>query len=1045
MPVAESSGAGTPEVAVIVVAYNQAAFIEEALLGVLNQVTSFDVAVLVHDDASTDGTLEIVREVAARYQGRITLIAEDLNQMSQGVCISARLLLDVKAPFVAFCDGDDVWTDPSKLERQVTFMREREWCSISHHAVSVINEADDIQYQRILEEVFNGPSRASERVDGTLLGEANFIMGCSAMVRRHALRDEALLACQNIVAEDWVFFALAAEFGDVGYLPEELAAYRLHADSCWFGATDQDRDVWTQETRWFLSAITIEPMRTSFREHLVASLIRADSPRQLVSIVGIRDRIEGLREELAAARAEAAELGERVGVREEELAAARAEAAELGERVGVREEELAAARAEVAELGERVGVREEELAVIHAEVAVLTHRMRDRARELAAARAEVAELGERVGVREEELAVVRAEAAVLTNRMRDRALELASSRVEVAGLVEAVGARDKELAVAHAEVDELVERLATADAEEAALVERVGACESELVSVREHDNQILSQLSLAERDLAGVRTEFAALVAGFDVANAELTRVQEEAGRLKAQVEWLEDEARLLDDDRSANRHALESIEASASWRLTSPFRRVRTALSGSTPKTERADSTTAVARGAESAGGGTGAASGVHRADLGSTVDDAGPQALVAVHIDWCWLLSDGSVCIDGWFMGLDQPGQRLEARMRNSVSDAVSEWSVLLRKARPDVAVGVLGVTGGPDAYGFVGRVPGVARKGKPVIVEFRGAAGIGDFRVTDTLADPVPEDAFRGAVVAWDSLSRAQLEPIAGTIRYSPAGLRPVATVAYRYTAAAEPPEVNFVVPVYADYRYLRNLLLSMSSWEASRVEVTAVCDDPPLADELVAWIREWNDNVYRVELTVLVHDINAGFAAACNSGWRASTSPMQLLLNSDVMIGQRQADLARLVSQLVDGVAAVAPVLLYPDGRLQHAGMVMEPSEDFLGFTLPMHPGKGDMPEDLPTEPFDVPMISGAAILTTSALLREVGGVPSVYGRGDFEDVLLSVEMLRHGRLVVDPYVRWVHLEGSSYLRHEHGGVPVTLAKSLVINDRLGIAG
>ena len=105
--------------------------------------------------------------------------------------------------------------------------------------------------------------------------------------------------------------------------------------------------------------------------------------------------------------------------------------------------------------------------------------------------------------------------------------------------------------------------------------------------------------------------------------------------------------------------------------------------------------------------------------------------------------------------------------------------------------------------------------------------------------------------------------------------------------------------------------------------------------------------------------------------------AARASKVLLLNSDVLVDRPGVDLRSLADCLDAGCAAVAPVLLFPIGTVQHAGMRIEPSTDFPGFDLPAHPGKHRPPSDFGTEPYEVPMLSGAAIMTTADTLREVG--------------------------------------------------------------------
>jgi len=371
---------------------------------------------------------------------------------------------------------------------------------------------------------------------------------------------------------------------------------------------------------------------------------------------------------------------------------------------------------------------------------------------------------------------------------------------------------------------------------------------------------------------------------------------------------------------------------------------------------------------------------------------------------------------------------------------------WRPLLRKARPDVAE-VLGLRApdGSVAYGFVGHVDGSVEPGRPVTIEFRVGEATWEWRVSALADGVVPESVFSGLVLGAKALTPTGLAPIVDVIRQAPRPPAPQHRVVYEAFVGGPVPWLSVVVPLYGDFEYLRNLLLAISTDPVVGVELVLVSDDPALTPRLLAWLESWNDATFLLPLRLLAHDRNAGFAAACNTGWSAARGEKILLLNSDVLTNRPDTDLRTMAECLDDGCAAVAPVLLYPDGTVQHAGMLVEGSVDFPGFELPAHPGKHELPRDLGSAPRGVEMLSGAVLMTTATALKAVGGVPVVFGKGDFEDVLLSVSLREHGALVVHPGVVWTHVEGASYRREDHGGVPVTLAKSVVIGEQLGAAG
>ncbi len=111
------------KVSVICCTYNHENYIRKALDGFIMQKTNFKFEVLVHDDASTDNTSSIIREYEEKYPDIIKPVYQTENQYSQGVKISKTYLYPlIQGEYVAFCEGDDSWTDPYKLQKQVDFL-----------------------------------------------------------------------------------------------------------------------------------------------------------------------------------------------------------------------------------------------------------------------------------------------------------------------------------------------------------------------------------------------------------------------------------------------------------------------------------------------------------------------------------------------------------------------------------------------------------------------------------------------------------------------------------------------------------------------------------------------------------------------------------------------------------------------------------------------------------------------------------------------------------------------------------------------------------
>ena len=128
------------EVSVICITYNQVNYIEKTLSNIVSQKTNFRFEVIVHDDASTDGTADVVRLFAEQYPNLITSILQEENQHSKNVKITSSLLPRARGKYFAFCEGDDYWCDDYKLQKQYDAMEANPDCSMCVHKTQNVNE-----------------------------------------------------------------------------------------------------------------------------------------------------------------------------------------------------------------------------------------------------------------------------------------------------------------------------------------------------------------------------------------------------------------------------------------------------------------------------------------------------------------------------------------------------------------------------------------------------------------------------------------------------------------------------------------------------------------------------------------------------------------------------------------------------------------------------------------------------------------------------------------------------------------------------------------
>ncbi len=131
-------------VSVCVLSYNHERYLRQCLDGIFMQKVSFPIEVRVHDDASTDKSQDIIREYQERYPNVLKPILQSENQYSKGGGILAKFLFPLcEGKYIALCEGDDYWTDPLKLQKQVDFLEGHGDYSMCFHRVGVLGIDDN--------------------------------------------------------------------------------------------------------------------------------------------------------------------------------------------------------------------------------------------------------------------------------------------------------------------------------------------------------------------------------------------------------------------------------------------------------------------------------------------------------------------------------------------------------------------------------------------------------------------------------------------------------------------------------------------------------------------------------------------------------------------------------------------------------------------------------------------------------------------------------------------------------------------------------------
>jgi glycosyltransferase involved in cell wall biosynthesis len=202
--------------------YNHKSFIKQAIEGFLSQKISFNYEIVIHDDASFDGTTEILKEYELRYPQTIRCIYQVENQLSKdkGHLVKS-LRSQAKGKYIALCEGDDYWTDPYKLQKQVDFLESNPSFSMCFHRAMERNEM--LSTETIIPE---GPINTSLRLADLLKGN-NFIPTNSCVFWSFSSPLPTWL--YQVPFADYGLHLINAKRGNIGFIDEVMGVYRINA------------------------------------------------------------------------------------------------------------------------------------------------------------------------------------------------------------------------------------------------------------------------------------------------------------------------------------------------------------------------------------------------------------------------------------------------------------------------------------------------------------------------------------------------------------------------------------------------------------------------------------------------------------------------------------------------------------------------------------------------------------------------------------------------------------------------------------------------
>lgn len=220
-----------PLVSVCCIVYNHEKYLHDCLDGILMQNTSFDYDIIIHDDASTDSSAVIIREYCAKYPNLIKPILQPENQYSQGKRILPILFKQVDGVYIALCEGDDYWTDPYKLQKEVDVLeKDKTLIGVFTNSMTVDKQGNVLEER--CEKIYPGNKQGRYTLHDFFQSAPSY--PTATVVFRYIHGPEICAKMNHTYSKylgDWTLWAILHSYGDFYYLDEVTSAYRINPTS----------------------------------------------------------------------------------------------------------------------------------------------------------------------------------------------------------------------------------------------------------------------------------------------------------------------------------------------------------------------------------------------------------------------------------------------------------------------------------------------------------------------------------------------------------------------------------------------------------------------------------------------------------------------------------------------------------------------------------------------------------------------------------------------------------------------------------------------
>lgn len=232
-----------PQVSVCITTYQHADYIRQCVESTLNQVTNFPFEIIIGEDESSDGTREICKELAKAHPDKIRLFLrsrEDVRYINGNPTGRHNFLETLKAArgqYIAFCDGDDYWTNPEKLQKQYDYMESHPQMSLSLHNAVEVDEDGNRRF------VFPNIKKQSIVEPQTIIEKGGGYCATNSVLFRSSIIDDMPQWFVDAHVGDYSLYLLAIWHGKIGALPDVMSCYRSGHANSWSDFSNQAQNM----------------------------------------------------------------------------------------------------------------------------------------------------------------------------------------------------------------------------------------------------------------------------------------------------------------------------------------------------------------------------------------------------------------------------------------------------------------------------------------------------------------------------------------------------------------------------------------------------------------------------------------------------------------------------------------------------------------------------------------------------------------------------------------------------------------------------------